>query len=161
MCRPSRVIRSALCACACARRVHWAFESLWLTMRSSAHLVGKSHVADVSDVFAGLFEFPASLCVHVCVSSTSASSLGLSGSPMHSTAPRTGKCGLSNVFSGVLSHLQRCAWHTICMPGQLSSPSVSSGQGLALLAVGESWSPCVYHHCCRAILGVWLAHSCR
>ena len=71
-------------------------------MRSSAHLVGKSHVADVSDVFAGLFEFPASLCVHVCVSSTSASSLGLSGSPMHSTAPRTGKCGLSNVFSGVL-----------------------------------------------------------
>ena len=119
------------------------FQVLWLTMCSSAHLVGKSHVADVPDVFAGLFEFPALLCVHVCMYSTSASSLGLSGSPMHSTASWTGKCGLSNVFSGVLkpSPTLCMCMHTICMLGQLSSPSVLSGQGL-VLPVGESWSPC-------------------
>ena len=37
-----------------------------LPMRGSVYLVGKSCITDVSDMFAGLFELPASLCVRVC-----------------------------------------------------------------------------------------------
>ena len=75
-----------------------------------------------------------------CVSSTSVSSLGLSGSPMHGTAPLTGKSGLSNAFAGVLEPSRTlCAcMRTLCVPGQLSSPSVLPGHGLMLL--GESGS---------------------
>ena len=66
----------------------------------------------------------------------SVSSLGLSGSPMHGTAPLTGKSGLSNVFAGVLepSRTLCMCMHTLCVPGQLSSPSVLPEHGLMFKA---------------------------
>ena len=106
-----------------------------LCVRVHASDAGRSRVADVSDMFAGLFKLPASFCM----SGTSVSSLGLSGSLMHGTAPLTGKSGLSNVFAGVLESsptLCTCM-RTLCMHGQLSSPSVSLGHGF-VLPEGES-----------------------
>ena len=85
-----------LCAC-----VHMFDVSIWLAShsglltRSSTSVAGRSRVADI---FAGLFELPASLFMRAHVSNTSISSLGLSGSPMHGFALLTGKSGVTNTF---------------------------------------------------------------
>ena len=73
----------------------WLVSHSGLLMRSSTSVAGRSRVADI---FAGLFELPASLFMCAHVSNASISSLGLSGSPMHGFALLTGKSGVTNTF---------------------------------------------------------------
>ena len=65
--------------------------------------------------------------------------LSHSGSPMHSSAPLTGKSSVTIAFADLLElFVTLCVCMCVlCMPGQLLSPSFSSGYDL-VLPVGES-----------------------
>ena len=74
------------------------------------------------------------ITLHVCVHILHVCFVSGPFSSMHGTVPLTGKSGLSNVFAGVFEPcptLCTCM-HTLCVPGQFLSTSISPGHGLVL-----------------------------
>ena len=96
----------------------------------SAPLAGKSGDFDITDAFSGVFKSLATLCVCAHVSDASVSSLGRSDFPMRGCAPLVGNFGVADAFAGLfmLPALRCMCMCVLCVPGPLSSPSISSGQ---------------------------------
>ena len=79
--------------------------------------------------------------MHVHASNVSAWHSSLFGTPIHGSAPLAGRSRITDMFAGLFDFFPT-SWactHAVCMPGQLSSPSVLSRHGFVPL-IGKSCS---------------------
>ena len=89
-----------------------------------------------SKLSVGLLDISATLCMHVHASNMSVGLLSLFDTPMYGFAPLAGRSHVTDMVADVFD-LFTTFWTcmcAVCMPGQLSSPSVLSQHSLVHLA---------------------------